>query len=333
MKKIKLLCLGVLISFTAAAASTGISAKAATQYTVKAGKTTLASAVAKVKSGDTIVIDGSVTSGTVKISTSGITIKGINKAKIDFKQTAVGQKGLDFSGNSNIVQNLEVCNAGDNGIYVSGKGNKFYNLEVHDNKDSGFQISNGGDNSYLYKVHSYLNADAPKGENADGFAIKLHSGKGIILEQCVSERNSDDGYDLYAAHGAVTFKNCQALNNGNAKGYRGDGNGFKLGGIDNKTPGKPAHADALNHYLIGCISKGNTKNGFDRNNQTGNVIMEKCTAESNKGYNYYWPSKGTPSAIGHEIKFGTAYIKNGCISINGKNKLDGASVTNSPTVK
>ncbi|MBD7912152.1 MULTISPECIES: right-handed parallel beta-helix repeat-containing protein [Clostridium] len=334
MKKVKLLCLGVVLSFTAVTASMGVTAKAATTYTVKAtGGMTLAAAVNKASAGDTIVIDGAVTSGTVKVTKSGITIKGINKAKVDFKQTAVGQKGLDFSGSKNIVQDFEVCNAGDNGIYVTGTENKFYNLEVHDNKDAGVQISNGGDNTYLYRVHSYLNADAPNGENADGFAVKLHSGKGIVLEECVSENNSDDGYDLYAAHGAVKFIKCQANNNGNAKGYSGDGNGFKLGGVDNKTPGVAAHIDNLDHYLVGCTAKGNKKNGFDRNNQGGHVTMEGCTADSNKGLNYNWPAKGTPSAIGHEVTFGTAYITKGSVSINGKSNLTGAVVTSSPTVK
>jgi hypothetical protein len=352
MKKVKLLCLGVVIALTVATTSSYTVAKATETTNINmittskaatkaAGKIinvsnrglSLSSAIAQAKSGDTIVIDGTVTSGTVAVSKSGITIKGINKAKIDFKQTAVGQKGLDFKGNNNTIQDIEVCNAGDNGIYVTGTGNKFYRLAVHDNKDAGVQISNGGDNTYLYRVHSYLNADAPKGENADGFAVKLHSGKGIVLEECVSENNSDDGYDLYAAHGAVKFIKCQANYNGNAKGYSGDGNGFKLGGVDNKTPGQPNHIDALNHYLVGCTAKGNKKNGFDRNNQTGNVTMESCTADSNKGLNYNWPAKGTPSAIGHEVKFGTAYITKGSVSINGKNNLTGASVTGSTTVK
>lgn len=40
------------------------------------------------------------------------------------------------------------------------------------------------------------------------------------------------------AHGAVTLVNCQANYNGYCDGIYGDGNGFKMGGVDNKTPGK-----------------------------------------------------------------------------------------------
>lgn len=66
------------------------------------------------------------------------------------------------------------------------------------------------------------------------FAVKLHSGEGNYFENCVAEYNSDDGWDCYAAHGAVTLVNCQANYNGYCDGIYGDGNGFKMGGVDNK---------------------------------------------------------------------------------------------------
>ena len=106
---------------------------------------------------------------------------------------------------------------------------------------------------------------------------------------CIRDRyNSDDGYDLYAAHGAVTFKNCQANYNGDCYGIKGDGNGFKLGGVDNKTPGVAAHLDPVNHSLTGCKAIGNKASGFDRNNQSGVVNMKSCTAEKNRKNNYNW---------------------------------------------
>ena len=163
---------------------------------------------------------------------------------------------------------------------------------------------------------------------ADGFACKLHSGEGNYFESCIAEYNSDDGWDCYAAHGAVTLVNCQANYNGYYNGIYGDGNGFKMGGVDNKTSGVKAHLDPLNHKLTGCIAKGNYASGFDRNNQSGVVTMENCTADSNKGRNYNWPLEGTPSALGYKVTFGKAIIKN-CTNINsGKsNNLTGATLT------
>ena len=113
--------------------------------------------------------------------------------------------------------------------------------------------------------------------------------------------------------------------NGYCDGIYGDGNGFKMGGVDNKTSGVAAHLDPLNHELIGCSAVGNYANGFDRNNQSGVVTMKNCIADSNKGKNYNWPLKGTPSALGYEVTFGKAIIQD-CTSINGKNNITGATL-------
>lgn len=58
----------------------------------------------------------------------------------------------------------------------------------------------------------------------------------------------------------------------NGRGLTFDGNGFKMGGVDNKTPGQKAHLDPLKHTLTGCSAKGNLASGFDRNNQSGAVL-------------------------------------------------------------
>ena len=90
-------------------------------------------------------------------------------------------------------------------------------------------------------------------------------------------------------------------------GIKGDGNGFKVGGVDNKTPGEAAHADPLNHVLIDCTASGNTGAGFDRNNQTGVVTMKGCTGTNNALGNYKFPAKGTPSALGKKITIWYSY--------------------------
>ena len=292
--------------------------------TVKNGGTSLATAISKAKSGTTIIIDGTVKSGSVKVP-SGVNIKGTNNATIDFSQTSGSNgRGLTFNGNGSKVEYITVKNASDNGIYIEGSNNTFNYVNATKNKDAGFQISNGGANNKFYNCKSTYNADA-KGENADGFACKLHSGVGNYFENCIAEYNSDDGWDCYAAHGAVTLVNCQANYNGYCDGIYGDGNGFKMGGVDNKTSGVKAHLDPLNHTLTNCTAKGNYANGFDRNNQNGVVTMTKCTGDSNKKKNYNWPASGTPSALGYKVTFGKAIIDS-CISKNGKNDISGATL-------
>ena len=334
MKKIKALCVGASIglgilflpnlNFSNIEKPTAtIEVKAATTYSVTNGND-LQKAAKSAKKGDIIIVKGSIKSKEITLS-SGVTLKG-DKGKIDFSSSSKGKPGIKISGTGVTVQDLQIFNAKDNGILITGNGNTLRNLNVHDCNDSGVQLSNGASNNYIKSVHSHHNADKSNGgENADGFAIKLHSGIGNILENCIANNNSDDGFDCYSAHGAITFKRCQANYNGNCYGVKGDGNGFKLGGVDNKTSGVKPHLDPLNHVLVNCSAKGNTGSGFDRNNQNGIVTMTNCTGDSNKKYNYNWPSKGKPSALGYEVTFGRAKIVNST-SINGKNNISGADL-------
>lgn len=304
--------------------STSSGSTSSGSITVKSGGTSLENALKSAKSGQTVIIDGTVKSGAVQVP-SGVHIKGTNNATIDFSQTSGSSgRGLTFKGSGSNVQYITVKNASDNGIYIEGNNNTFKYVNATRNKDAGFQVSNGGANNKFYNCKSTYNADA-KGENADGFAVKLHSGVGNYFENCIAEYNSDDGWDCYAAHGAVTLVNCQANYNGYCDGIYGDGNGFKMGGVDNKTSGVAAHLDPLNHKLTGCIAKGNYASGFDRNNQSGVVTMTNCTGDGNKKKNYNWPLTGTPSALGYKVTFGKAIIDS-CISKNGSNNITGATL-------
>lgn len=314
-------------SNTGSSSNTGNSSSTITGNTieVKNGGTSLADAIKKAKSGTTIIINGTVKSGAVKVP-AGVNISGKNNATIDFSSTSGSNgRGLSFYGNGSTVENVTIKNASDNGIYIEGSKNTFKYVTCCYNHDAGFQVSNGGSDNKFLNCNSHHNADA-KGENADGFANKLHSGTGNYYENCIAEYNSDDGWDCYAAHGAVTLVNCQANYNGYCDGIYGDGNGFKMGGVDNKTPGVAAHLDPCNHVLKGCIAKGNLASGFDRNNQSGVVTMEKCTADGNKKNNYNWPDSGKPSALGYKVTFGKAKIIN-CISKNGTNNIKGATLS------
>ena len=316
-------------SSSSSSSTSSSSTTSGTTIEVKNGGTSLATAISKAKAGTTIVINGTVKSGAVKVP-AGVNISGKNNAVIDFSQTSGSNgRGLSFYGNGSTVQNVAIKNASDNGIYIEGSNNTFKYVEACYNEDAGFQVCNGGSNNKFYNCHSHHNADAA-GENADGFANKLHSGTGNYYENCIADYNSDDGWDCYAAHGAVTLVNCQANYNGYCNGIYGDGNGFKMGGVDNKTPGVAAHLDPLNHVLKGCSAKGNYASGFDRNNQSGVVTMENCTADGNKKNNFNWPAKGKPSALGYEVTFGKAKIIS-CTSKNGKNNITGATLSGSCT--
>lgn len=310
------------LSSDSSSSSSG-STTSGTQIVVKNGGTSLATAIKNAKSGTTIVIDGTVKSADISLP-AGVNISGKNNATIDFSSASSSKRGITISGNGSTLENITIKNAPDNGIYITGSNNTFKYVTCCYNKDAGFQVSNGGANNKFYNCYSHHNADA-KGENADGFAVKLHSGEGNYFENCVAEYNSDDGWDCYAAHGAVTLINCQANYNGYCDGIYGDGNGFKMGGVDNKTSGVAAHLDPLNHYLEGCTAKGNYACGFDRNNQNGVVTMKNCVGDSNKDKNFNWPLTGKPSALGYTVTFAKAIIQD-CTSKNGSNNIKGATL-------
>jgi len=330
MKKIKSLCLIAALSamFTGGSLLQSLPAYAATTIHVSEGGTSLSQALASAHPGDTVLIDGTVHSQPVKVP-AGILLMGggeTNFGVIDFSgSSGSNARGLTINSNGSTIANLEILNAGDNGIYMEGSNNTLQSLWVHNNQDAGVQLSNGAAYNTLTNITSYYNADAA-GENADGFAIKLHSGEGNVLTDCTAQENSDDGYDLYAAHGAVQFIRCKAIANGSYNGIHGDGNGFKVGGVDNKTPGEAAHLDPLNHVLIDCVAQSNLAAGFDRNNQSGVVTMKNCTGQDNGTGNFNFPATGTPSALKKKVTFGRAIIDS-CTSIGGgTNNITGADL-------
>lgn len=297
-------------------------ANAATTYNVSASGTTLSQAVSKAKSGDVIVVTGTIKSGSVVLP-SGVTLKGKDdNAKIDFSSA---DRGITITGSNAQILNLDIYKAKDNGIFISGSKNKVSHCDIYENGDSGVQLSDGAANNTIEYVNSYHNADT-SGGNADGFACKLHAGEGNVFDHCIATENSDDGYDLYAAHGAVKFISCQAIRNGKWNGKVGNGSGFKVGGVDNKEANKAAHLDPCNHVLTDCYAEGNVVN-YDRNNQNGVVTMTNCTAKNATKLNFNFPLKGTPSALGYEVTFGKAKMT-GCTSIGANNKVDGAVLTN-----
>ncbi|MDP4182007.1 MAG: right-handed parallel beta-helix repeat-containing protein [Bacillota bacterium] len=287
--------------------------------------TTFESAVSSATSGTKIIVSGSVTSKSVKIS-SGIVISGTNTAVINF--TGSSSAGISISGSNNTFSNIEITKAGDNGVHISGASaskNCFIDCKFTNNGDSGVQVDNDANNNIFIRCYSSGNFDTgSNGGNADGFAVKLHCGAGNAFDSCIAEGNSDDGWDFYAAHGVVKLFNCIARSNGKADG---NGNGFKVGGVDNKTSGVDAHIDPLDHILVNCTSENNLSKGYDRNNNSGAIQMIKCNGSGNKAGNFSMPYSGKPSALGGVLTiFGKNCIIKDCTSINGSNDISGANL-------
>ncbi len=198
---------------------------------------------------------------------------------------------ITTNGNWWEVKGLEICYAGDNAIKVEGSHHRFEQCVFHHNGDTGLQIGFGHDDenpggmlaAYVEVINcdSYLNYDSDSnGGDADGFAAKMHCGKGISFHGCRAWENSDDGWDLFETDYSIVISNCWTWKSGVAQG---NGNGFKLGG-------NGAGGDSYGtHYAWNCIAFGHKVNGFTQNSHKDGLMVMNCLsfANGNSGYNYF----------------------------------------------
>ncbi len=255
---------------------------------------TIGKAISAVTAGDTIWVRGGthVYTTTISISRNG-TVSAMyhlfaypgERPLLDFSSMAVSgsNRGISLSGSYWYVRGLDVKGAGDNGMHVSGSYNTIENCAFYENRDSGLQLSNGASYNQVINCDSYYNADTSQG-NADGFSPKLDVGTGNYFYGCRAWQNSDDGFDGYLRPSddvTTTYEKCWTFKNGYLKDgtpSAGNGNGFKMGGSDDKT---------LRHNVImkDCLAFDNRVKGFDQNNNMGSMTLYNCTAYNN-GTNY-----------------------------------------------
>ena len=201
-------------------------------------------------------------------------------------------KGIQVSGNYNVLDQIHAYYNGDTGIQIS-------RLVASDGKEDWPSYN------LILNCTSYCNFDEGF-EDADGFAAKLTVGEGNVFDGCIAYNNADDGWDLYAkvdtgAIGSVTIRNSIAYNNGWVPGYdkTGNGNGFKLGG------------DSLSgyHVLENCIAFGNLAKGID-SNSCPDIIVKNSISFNNGGSNVAFYTNNAPN---------TDFSANGVISFRTEN--------------
>ncbi len=280
-------------------------------------------AVSTAVPGDTILMRGGIykLSVTVTISKRGtagrkyylLAFPG-EKPVLDFSSTASGKRGISLTGDHWVFKGLSVMKAGDNGMIISGGSfNLIENCTFSENKDSGLQLGAGAHDNLVINCDSYGNADPPDYADADGFAPKMDVGSNNYFYGCRAWLNCDDGWDGYLRGGnnvTTILENCWTwrngyLTDGSDPGSQANGNGFKMGGSDDKT---------LQHHFIirNCLAFDNKSKGFDQNNNKGSMTIFNGTGFRNKGNDFSIPST---LADGQ-----TATVKN-CLLAQGKVSL------------
>lgn len=228
---------------------------------------------------------------TIKFSKSGssnapITVVTANcgRAVFDFsfpeKEWLQSSYGFYVTGNYWYFKGIDITRAGYQGAYVTGDHNTFENTSFHHNRNTGLEINKGGSNTTVINSDAYFNYDPKKsGSMADGFGPKQKQGPGNKFYGCRAWNNSDDGFDMYDSAEEVIIENSWAFNNGvdtwHYGGFRGNGNGFKLGG-------KFATA---NNSISNSVAFNNPLKGFDQNNNTGGISVINNISYKN-GINY-----------------------------------------------
>lgn len=217
---------------------------------------------------------------------------------IDCTNAAEGYKGMQVSGNYNVIELVNTYNNGNTGLQISGRSAEPNTLWPT--------------NNLILNCTSYNNADAAL-EDADGFAAKLTCGAGNVFRGCIAYNNADDGWDMFAKIatgpiGAVVVENCVTFNNGylldgtNA----GNGNGFKMGGSGIQGA----------HVLRNSISFNNKGKGID-SNSCPDIKVYNSTSFNNGSYNV---------ALYGNSGSNTDFVAEGVISFRTENLSIGESI-------
>jgi len=197
-------------------------------------------------------------------------------------------QGMVLKADNWFIKGFQFYKAGDNGLHIRGNNNHIEFCSFSECSDTGLQLDDGASNNTILNCDSFYNADSSL-ENADGFAVKMDVGSGNKFIGCRAWNNLDDGWDGYLRESDninTTYENCWSFRNGYLKDGtqgKGDGNGFKTGGSDDKLRKHNA-----SYYR--CIVAGNVSDGFDHNSNRGTVSIINCSATGN-GRNFAFSEK------------------------------------------
>jgi len=220
-------------------------------------------------------------------------------------------EGIRIYGDYYHIKGIEVKEAYSFGIRIRGSYNTIENCVSHHNGGTGIgiQISHGAVNpngtltayNLIKNCDSYMNFSWHSdliGGNADGFCCSLGTGKGNKLYGCRAWNNSDDGFDLFESLFDVEIENCRTWGAGiwsdyvtmylektgktlTSSNFKGDGNGFKMGGNHTNSTADCSNQSMGIKTLRNSDSFSNTVSGITQNNHKDGVLIENCVSFNN----------------------------------------------------
>ncbi|MFN6945782.1 MAG: right-handed parallel beta-helix repeat-containing protein [Cytophagaceae bacterium] len=226
---------------------------------------------------------------------------------------ASNNNGIRHYANYWQIIGITIKEAGHNGIRMDGSHNILERMTAYGCHDTGIHMAGGASHNLVKNCDSYhnFNTTGNVGNNADGFSAKFDIGPGNHFYGCRSWENSDDGFDLWRAQSTIIIENCWVFGNGDASvfgnpdGFRGNGNGIKLGG--DGVPG--------DHIVIRNLSFDNKDKGFDHNNNSGALTLKHNTAYNN-GRNYYFPNDPADGSKRHIYQNNLSAVSNVLASLS-----------------
>jgi hypothetical protein len=235
-------------------------------------------------------------------------------------------KGLTYR---NIYQRGNLVDI--NGIYGWMTSNlTFENMTVHDVSGKGFGVwggmNNGTTEEILFDTTKFINCDVYNcgdtinrnpGNYSDGY--KTFTGKGayFLYEGCRAWNCADDGFDIGGPM-YIEVKKCWSFSNGYLE--KGDGNGYKLGGIPQITDSVSTPTCFFSYCIAAFNNRATTgvSSGFQEidyeGNYRANARIYNCVAYKNKrGFtasnNIYKPFRNT--VYRNNISYGNDALDNG----------------------
>ena len=229
-------------------------------------------------------------------------------------------KGIEMTG----IQTTITAHTESYCIYSRGNNNIYEQIVMHHNVGTGLRHYGGGGNLFL-NCDAYNNWDNVSqdktGSNNDGFGCHPNPGAALnVFKGCRAWFNSDDGFDIIRADGAVVFDSCWAFYNGFSPAFQslGDGNGFKAGGF---AYDKEADLPAVipRHTIRFCIAVRNKANGFYANHHLGGNDWYNNSAYNNAEYDFNMLNRPTREdavningpGYGHVLKNNMALARSG----------------------